>query len=33
VAQVTAAMRDPKYKTDPAFRKTVEAKLARSSVI
>jgi hypothetical protein len=33
VAQVTAAMRDPKYKTDPAFRKQVEAKLARSSVI
>jgi len=33
VAQITAAMRDPKYKTDPAYRKTVEAKLARSSVI
>ena len=33
VAQVTEAMRNPKYKTDPAFRKTVEAKLARSSVI
>ena len=33
VAQVTEAMRNPKYKTDPAFRKQVEAKLARSSVI
>ena len=33
VAQITAAMRDPKYKSDPAFRKEVEAKLARSSVI
>ena len=33
VAQITEAMRDPKYKTDPAYRKTVEAKLARSSVI
>ena len=33
VAQVTAAMRDPLYKTDPAFRRQVEAKLARSSVI
>lgn len=33
VAQITAAMRDPKYQTDPAYRKTVEDKLARSSVI
>lgn len=31
-AQVTEAMRDPKYKSDPAFRAKVQAKLARSSV-
>ena len=31
-AQVVAAMNDPLYKTDPAFRKKVEQKLARSSV-
>lgn len=31
-AQVTADMKDPRYKTDPAFRKQVEAKLARSDV-
>lgn len=30
--QVTEAMRDPKYKSDPAFRAKVQAKLARSSV-
>jgi hypothetical protein len=31
-AQVVAAMNDPLYKTDPAFRKKVEQKLSRSSV-
>lgn len=31
-AQLTAAMRDPRYKTDPAYRADVQAKLARSSV-
>lgn len=30
--QVTEAMRDKRYKTDPAFRKAVQEKLARSSV-
>lgn len=30
--QVTEAMRDKRYKTDPAFRKAVQDKLARSSV-
>jgi hypothetical protein len=30
--QVTDAMRDKRYKTDPAFRKAVQDKLARSSV-
>lgn len=29
-AQVTAAMKDPRYRADPAFRKDVEARLARS---
>jgi hypothetical protein len=33
MAQVTAAMKDPKYKTDPAFRAKVQAKLARSNVM
>ena len=33
VAQVTEAMNDPRYQKDPAFRKEVEDKLARSSVI
>lgn len=32
-AQVTADMADPRYSTDPAFRKNVEAKLARSGTI
>tara|TARA_R100000152_G_C6700309_1_gene129977 strand:+ start:43 stop:843 length:801 start_codon:yes stop_codon:yes gene_type:complete len=32
-AQVVAAMNDPLYETDPAFRKKVEAKLARSNVM
>ena len=33
VAQVTDAMNDPRYAKDPAYRKEVEEKLARSSVI
>ena len=33
VAQVTDAMNDPRYSKDPAYRKEVEEKLARSSVI
>ena len=33
VAQVTEAMNDPRYSKDPAYRKEVEEKLARSSVI
>lgn len=32
VAQVTKAMADPLYKTDPAFRAKVQAKLSRSNV-
>lgn len=32
VAQVTAAMRDPLYGTDPAYRAKVQAKLGRSQV-
>lgn len=32
-AQVTADMKDPKYKTDAAFRAQVEAKVKRSSVL
>ena len=31
-AEVVAAMKDPRYQADPAFRKDVEEKLARSSV-
>lgn len=33
MAQVTAAMKDPQYKNDPAFRAKIQAKLARSNVI
>jgi hypothetical protein len=33
VAQVTEDMRDPKYQSDPAFRRKVEEKLARSDVM
>ena len=33
MAQVTAAMKDPQYKNDPAFRAKVQAKLARSNII
>ncbi len=32
-AQVVAAMNDPLYKTDPAYRAKVEAKIARSNVL
>jgi hypothetical protein len=31
-AELTADMRDPRYKRDPAFRSDVEAKLARSDI-
>jgi hypothetical protein len=31
-AQLTVAMRDPRYKTDPAYRNKVQSKLARSNV-
>lgn len=31
-AELTAAMRDPRYQKDPAYRKTVADKLARSNV-
>ena len=33
VAQLTAAMKDPRYESDPAYRRQIEQKLARSSVI
>lgn len=32
LAQLTAAIRDPKYKIDPAYRASVEAKLSRSNL-
>lgn len=32
-AQLVEAMSDPKYKSDPAFRRKVEAKLSRSSIL
>jgi hypothetical protein len=32
-AQVVEAMSDPKYKSDPAYRRKVEEKLARSSIM
>lgn len=32
LAQLTAAIRDPKYKTDPAYRASIEAKLSRSNL-
>ena len=32
-AQVVAAMNDPLYKTDPAYRAKIEAKIARSNVL
>ena len=33
MAQVTAAMKDPQYKNDPAFRAKIQAKLSRSNII
>lgn len=33
VAELTAAMRDPRYNADPAYRQTVAEKLARSNVL
>jgi len=33
VAELTAAMRDPRYNADPAYRKSVTEKLARSNVL
>jgi len=33
VAQLTAAMSDPRYSTDPAYRKQVEQRLARSNIM
>lgn len=33
LAQLTAAMKDPRYNTDPAYRREVEQKLARSSIM
>lgn len=32
LAQLTAAMKDPRYNADPAYRREVEQKLARSSI-
>lgn len=32
-AQLVEAMKDPRYSSDPAYRKKVEAKLARSSIL
>lgn len=32
LAEVTAAMRDPKYRNDPAYRKDVESRLAISNI-
>lgn len=33
LAQLTAAMKDPRYQNDPAYRREVEQKLARSSIM
>lgn len=33
LAQLTAAMKDPRYTTDPAYRREVEQKLARSNIM
>jgi hypothetical protein len=33
IAQVTQAMNDPRYEKDPAYRKEVTDKIARSSVL
>lgn len=32
-AQVTEAMRDPRYRTDPAYRRSVAEKIARSNIL
>ena len=32
IAQITAAMKDPRYEKDPAYRKEVEQKIGRSDV-
>lgn len=32
LAQLTEAMKDPRYETDPAFRREVESKLSRSNI-
>ena len=32
-AQLTEAMRDPRYRNDPAFRAKVQSKLARSNIL
>jgi hypothetical protein len=33
VAELTAAMKDPRYKADPAYRQDVENKLGRSDIL
>jgi len=33
LAQLTAAMKDPRYQTDPAYRREVEQKLAHSNIM
>ena len=33
LTQLTTAMKDPRYKTDPAYRRLVEAKLGQSSIL
>lgn len=33
LAQLTAAMKDPRYQSDPAYRREVEQKLARSNIM
>ena len=33
VAQLTEAMRDPRYQSDPAYRKGVESRLSRSNIL
>jgi|TARA_R100001163_G_scaffold63766_1_gene56404 hypothetical protein len=33
LAQVTEAMKDPRYKTDPAYRRAVESRLSQSQVL
>lgn len=32
IAQLTAAMKDPRYETDPAYRREVEQRLSRSNI-